>query len=73
MTIYKLLFANQSIDTTTRYKLVRETKMYLFLDNVCGSAFTYRVHKTSLNVKGIMTGENGYRFDVPRAISLTKI
>ncbi len=28
--IYKLLFANQSIDTKKRYKLVRETAMYVF-------------------------------------------
>ena len=69
MKIYKLLFANQSIDTTVIYKLVRETAMYVFLEQITKEpSFIFRVHKKTLNVKGIKEGENGYKFDVPRAI-----
>jgi len=51
---------------------VRETKMYYFLELDCPDAiFQYRVHKKTLNVKGIKVGE--YQFDVPSALSLEEI
>lgn len=70
---YQLLFANQSIDSKVKYKLIRETKMYVFLIDTRGSTFIFRVHKKTLNVKGIKYGENGYSFDVPSAVSLNLI
>lgn len=71
---YKLIFANQSIDTTVKYKLVRETSMYVFLEQITKEPnFIFRVHKKTLNVKGIKSGENSYKFDVPTAISLIKL
>lgn len=73
MSEYKLLFANQSVDTNKKYLLVRETKMYVFLAEIGKNPFIFRVHKNTLNVKAIKTGEDGYRFDVPKAISLKKI
>ena len=70
MIIYKLLFANQSIDTKKRYELIKETKTYVFLREITKEpTFIFRVHKKTLKVKGIKVGE--YSFDVPRAISLT--
>ncbi len=36
-------------------------------------SFIFRVHKKTLNVKGIKEGENGYRFDVPQALALSLI
>jgi hypothetical protein len=72
--IYQLLFANQSIDSKERYELVRETKMYVFLKKITKEPiFIFRVHKKTLNVKGIKYGENGYYFDVPKARFLIKI
>ena len=69
---YKLLFANMSVGTKKRYELVRETKSYLFLRELTKEpVFIFRVHRKTLNVKGIKPGENGYRFDVARAVSLT--
>ena len=69
---YKLLFRNQSKDSKGAiYDLVRETKMYVFLRQENGF-HTFRVHKNTLNVKGI-NNEKGYKFDVPRAISLEKV
>jgi hypothetical protein len=72
---YKLLFANQSVDTKKRYTLVRETKTYVFLEEIAEekSSFTLRVHKNTLSVKGIYKGKTGYQFDVPRAISMEEV
>lgn len=71
---YKLLFANQSVDTKTRYQLVRETKMYVFLEKIEKEPhYIFRVHKTTLSVKGIKAGKGGYRFNVANAIQLIKI
>ncbi len=68
---YQLLFANQSIDSDIKYHVVRETKMYLFLEKITTlPVYIFRVHKKTLNVKGFKYGENGYSFDVPSAISL---
>ena len=72
-TQYQLLFRNQSIySKNSIYNLVRETKMYVFLRQENGF-HTFRVHKTSLNVKGIKEGKNRYTFDVARAIILKKL
>ena len=74
MNQYKLIFANQSINTTKTYSCIRETKMYVFLsENNTQTNFVFRVHKNTLNVKGIKEGLNGYKFDVPTAISLIKM
>ncbi len=71
---YQLLFRNQSVDSITKYRVVRETKMYLFLEEVTKEPiFIFRVHKKTLNVKGFKYGENGYSFDVPSAVSLRLI
>ena len=70
--IFKLLHKNESVDTKTRYKLERETKMYVFLSDTRGSDFIWRVHKNTLNIKGIHK-EGLYEFDVPRAISCQEI
>jgi hypothetical protein len=71
MKIYKLLFANQDIDSAERYELVRETKMYVFLRPITREPqFIFRVHKVTLSVKGIKEGACGYKWDVPTAISL---
>lgn len=72
--IYRLLFANQSIDTAKKYSLVRETAMYVFLQEITKEPqFIFRVHKSTLNVKGIKEGKGGYQFDVPQAKSLDLI
>lgn len=71
---YRLLFANMSISTKKRYELVRETKSYVFLREITKEpVFIFRVHRKTLNVKGIKPGDDGYRFDVPRAVSLELI
>jgi len=71
---YQLLFKNQSVDSIIKYRVVRETKMYLFLEEVTKSPiFTFRVHKNTLNVKGFKYGENGYSFEVPSAVSLKRL
>ncbi len=71
---YQLLFRNQSFDSITKYRVVRETKMYLFLEEVTKEpTFIFRVHKKTLNVKGFKYGKNGYSFDVPSAVSLSLI
>jgi len=71
---YKLLFANQSVDTNVKYRLVRETSMYVFLEQITKEPMhIFRVHKKTLNVKGFKNEKNGYSFDVPSAISLTLI
>ncbi len=68
---YQLLFENQSVDFKVRYRVIRETKMYLFLEQKTKLPIhIFRVHKKTLNVKGFKYGENGYSFDVPSAISL---
>lgn len=72
--VYKLLFKNQSIDTTIRYESVKETKMYVFLREITNEPqYIFRVNKKTLNIKGIKEGKDGYRFDVPCALTLTKI
>lgn len=69
-----MLFANQSIDYSKRYIVVRETSMYLFLQEVTKDPnFIFRIHKNTWNVKGIKEGKDGYRWDVPSAIQLKKI
>jgi YHS domain-containing protein len=69
----KLIFANQSVDTKTKYNIVRETKCYYFLEEDTKEFFhTFRVHKNTLNVKGYHK-EKQYSFDVPKAISLILI
>lgn len=68
---YQLLFKNQQVDSINKYRVVRETKMYLFLEEVTKLPIhIFRVHKNTLNVKGFKYGENGYSFDVPSAVSL---
>jgi len=69
---YMLLFANQSVDTKTRYTVVRETAMYIFLEEIAKEkqSFIFRVHKNTLNVKGIKTGKSGYKWDLPRALAM---
>lgn len=68
---YQLLFKNQSVDSINKYRVVRETKMYLFLEEVTKLPIhIFRVHKNTLNVKGFKYGENGYSFEVPSAVSL---
>lgn len=72
--VYKLLFANQSVDSKTRYELIRETKVYVFLREITKEpVYILRVHKKTLNVKGIKEGKNGYKFDIPCAITLEKV
>lgn len=72
--VYQLLFANQAIDSNVRYELVRETKKHVFLRQIIEEpAYIFRVHKTTLSVKGIKQGKNGYQFDVADAISLKQI
>lgn len=74
MNQYKLLFANQSIYTTKTYSCIKETKMYVWLkENKTQTDFVFRVHKNTLNVKGIKEGLNGYKFEVPTAITLIKM
>lgn len=74
MTQYKLIFANQSIDTTKTYSCIRETKMYVWLkENTKEPTFVFRVHKKTTKVKGIKEGLNGYKFEVPTAIILIKL
>ena len=71
---YQLLFANNSFDSKIRYKLIRETKMYVFLQEISKEpTYIYRVHKNTLNVKGIKEGIDGYTWDVQRAVSLKKL
>lgn len=70
MSKYYLKIANQIEGEI--YDLVRETKMYVFLFQTNG-VHTYRVHKTSLNIKGIKYGKNPYRFDVPKASILKRL
>ena len=68
---YQLLFKNQSVDSIIKYRVVRETKMYFFLEEVTKlPIYIFRVHKNTLNVKGFKYGENGYSFEVPSAVSL---
>lgn len=68
---YQLLFKNQSVDSINKYRVVRETKMYLFLEPITKLPIhIFRVHKNTLNVKGFKYGENGYSFEVPSAVSL---
>lgn len=68
---YQLLFKNQSVDSINKYRVVRETKMYLFLEPITKLPIhIFRVHKNTLNVKGFKYSENGYSFDVPSAVSL---
>lgn len=73
---YKLLFANQSSDTTKRFSLIRETKSYVYLKEIGlhEPNFIFRVHKKTLNVKGIKEGDNydGHQWDVPTARFLQK-
>jgi hypothetical protein len=71
---YKLIFANQS-DTKMRYRAVRETKMYVFLQEIAReeSTFIFRVHRKTNRVKGINTGADGYAFKMPTAIIFEKI
>lgn len=72
--VYKLLFANQSVDSKTRYELIRETKVYVFLREITKEpVHILRVHKKTLNVKGIKEGKNGYKFDIPCVITLEKV
>lgn len=72
--VYQLLFANQSIYSTVRYELVRETKMYVFLREITKEpVYIFRVNKKTLSVKGIKEGKNGYKFDVADAIHLKKV
>ena len=74
MATYQLLFKGQSIDDKTRYEVVRETKDYLFLKEIRKEpSFIFRVHVRTLNVKGIKEGKNGYRWDAPSAVRLTKM
>lgn len=74
MATYNLLFKGQSIDTKTRYEVVRQTKVHLFLRQITKEpVFIFRVHIRTLNVKGIKEGKDGYRWDVPRAIVLQKV
>lgn len=48
--------------------------MYLFLQEIKPEpTFIFRVHKNTLNVKGIKEGDKGYQFDVPQAKSLIRI
>ncbi len=68
--MYKLIFENQSTDIKARFTLERDTKMYLFLRQVGNPCHIFRVHKKTLNVKGIKEGKDGYRFDIPTAIWL---
>ena len=72
---YKLIFANQSSDTKMRYRAVRETKMYVFLQEIARdeSSFIFRVHRKTFSVKGINTGADGYAFKMPTAIIFEKI
>ena len=71
---YQLLFKNQSVDSIIKYRVVRETKMYFFLEEVTKLPIhIFRVHKKTLNVKGFKYGENGYSFEVPSAVSLNLI
>lgn len=68
---YQLLFKNQSVDSKVKYHVIRETKMYLFLEPITKLPIhIFRVHKKTLNVKGFKYGENSYTFDVPSAVSL---
>ena len=69
---YKIIFANESIDTKKRYSLFRETKMYWFFKE-WGCDFIFRIHKNTLNMKGIKEGANGYRWDIPTPISVIEI
>lgn len=70
---FKLIFRNQEIDTKIIYTLVRETKDYVFLKQDHGTPyFTFRVHKRTLNVKGISEKGN-YRWDVPTAVRLLEL
>jgi len=70
---FKLLFRNQAINTTITYTLVRETKDYVFLKRDQGTPyFTFRVHKRTLNVKGINEKEK-YKWDIPTAVRLIEI
>jgi len=70
---YKMIISNQT-DYEQKYKLIKETSMYVFLQQITKEpTFIYRVHKKTLNVKGIKQGKDGYKFDVPRASKLIKL
>lgn len=71
MTNYKLVFTNQSIDSAKTYELIKETKHFVFLDEIgkYPSTFILRVEKKTLSVKAFhRKGE--YAFDMPKAIEL---
>lgn len=70
---FKLIFKNQTDDNAGVYRLIKETDNYYFLENVAGSAFTYRVSKKTLKVKAYKEGEDGYAFDVPTAVAIVEI
>jgi hypothetical protein len=70
---YRLIFGNQSIGNDVKYTLIRETVMYVFLKKEHNPIHIFRVHKKSLNVKGIKQGKNGYKWNLPKAIILEKI
>jgi len=51
---YQLLFKNQSVDSINKYRVVRETKMYLFLEPITKLPIhIFRVHKKNFKCKGI--------------------
>ena len=71
-TKYCLLFSNQTENKSNYYFLVRETKMYVFLQKT-NEPHIYRVHKKTLSVKGIKEGKEGYQWDAPKASILKKL
>jgi len=72
---YKLVFANQSEDSSATYNLIKETENYVFLENPKNKSIghTFRVNKKTLTVKGIKEGKEGYMFDVPKAVNLIEL
>ena len=56
--LYKIVYSNQSFDTSSTFELIRESKMYYFFKRVSGfnDDWVYRVHKNTYNTKIITSG-----------------
>jgi hypothetical protein len=71
--LYKIVYTNQSIKSASTYRLIKESKLYNWFENVCGSSFIYRISKKTYKTKAFKGGEYPYSFDVPTPTNVIKL